>query len=399
MLIWNFWPLPEGGAEKQCRLIARSLNARGISCTIITARVKNNLPEFELIENTPVYRFGKNIETLLRIRDEVSRLLVKPFFQETQDNLLNKINFWIGAPLIITTRRIFIKDILQKSKKWKKNNIVHVFESSWIPGFGDWLSELIGAKTLCRCASWPAWQNLPYDVPWRKTLEKRRLKPFYAVMNSEAKNNLIENGIEKTKCFLVPNGVEIPAGIADVKQNSNVLYIGNFSQGSEWKGFDILIQAWARVVHKVPNAHLVMVGSGDFTPWKRMAKLLGCDGNITWAGETRDPGSSYSQCGIFVLPSRVEGMSNALLEAQSWGLACVVSDIPGNTAVVENNKNGIVFSNEDESELTESIVMLLKNPEMRLKLGKEARREMEKRFALPIVTEKWIQVYKAILQK
>ncbi|MHA1372331.1 MAG: glycosyltransferase family 4 protein [Promethearchaeota archaeon] len=380
-------------------MISNELTRKNISCSIITARINREWPSWENIDNLKILRLGNNIDKWLhRHRWMIQYLNLINKNHLKQRRLFSDLEFWIGLPAVWKQRQCFIKTLLKEAEinKWRFD-IVHVFESSWLAGVGDWLAEITGAKTICRCASWPAWQPIPYDAPMRRILEKRRFNPNYAAMNYEMVKNLIENGIAKKKCFLVPNGVEVPKTASDVKNSDNVLYVGNFSQGDKWKGFDLLIQAWAKVIKNVPLAHLIMVGGGDSAIWKRMAKSLGCNNNITWVGETRDTASYYSKGGIFVLPSRIEGMSNALLEAQSWGLACVVSDIPGNKAVVENGKNGIQFPKEDINQLAESIVMLLKNPEMRLELGTEARRRTENHFALPAVVERWIQVYKTII--
>lgn len=397
MLIWNFWPFPEGGAEKQCRLISSALCNKNISCSIITSRISNCWPDQESIEDLKIIRIGRNIEKWMGYHRRVNQIILN--LNRNTSIYSRHITFWLGLPFILKARKDFIIDLLEKAEKNKwRFDIVHVFESSWLSGVGALLANIIGGKAISRCASWPAWQALPYDTPMRKLIARWRLKPFYTVMNRQMIKNLLENGITRSKCFLVPNGVQIPNNVAEVEKNSTVLYIGNFSQGSKWKGFDTLIKSWAKIIKEVPTACLVMIGCGDFTPWKKMAESLGCDKNIIWIGETRNTSFYYSKSGIFVLPSRVEGMSNALLEAQSWGIPCVVSNIPGNTSVVRHEKNGFVVPKDGIYELAESIIMLLKDTKLRKRLGNEARMQMEKRFALPLITEKWIQVYKTILQ-
>jgi glycosyltransferase involved in cell wall biosynthesis len=179
--------------------------------------------------------------------------------------------------------------------------------------------------------------------------------------------------------------------------NCEVLYVGNLSQGAHWKAFDILIQAWAVVSRQIPDAHLTLVGGGDPTPWEALAARLGCRGSLSFAGRTEHPEDFYRRAAAFVLPSRVEGMSNALLEAQSWGLPCVVSDIPGNTAVVSDGVNGLVVPAGDAPALAGALVRLLGDPTLRTRLGAVARRRAEEEYDEERVVSRLIGIYREVV--
>jgi glycosyltransferase involved in cell wall biosynthesis len=188
----------------------------------------------------------------------------------------------------------------------------------------------------------------------------------------------------------------MPPKAAEPERHHRALYVGNFSQGSHWKAFDVLIKAWRRVVAAKPSASLVMVGGGDSTPWKRLARTLGCDGSIVWCGPTADPGPHYVNAAIFVLPSRIEGMSNALLEAQSHGLPCVVSGIPGNTAVVAHGVNGWVVPVGDDQALAAAILALLNDSACRMRLGNAARTRAGRHFSLDAVVGRLAGIYRLL---
>jgi glycosyltransferase involved in cell wall biosynthesis len=189
--------------------------------------------------------------------------------------------------------------------------------------------------------------------------------------------------------------------LPDIKKKKRkageVLYVGNFSQGNKHKAFEILINAWNYVNNKEPLAHLVLVGGGQSDTWERMAKRLGCRGSMSFVGTVDDPDLYYCHAAVFVLPSRYEGMSNALLEAQSWGIPCVASDIPANRAVVEHGVSGFLFQVDDYKAMAEYVIKLLSNEDLSVRIGQNARINVEEKFDINSIACVLLEHYKFIL--
>jgi glycosyltransferase involved in cell wall biosynthesis len=211
------------------------------------------------------------------------------------------------------------------------------------------------------------------------------------------RDNLFANGVTIDRITLIPNGVELPLKTAPVDRNSTFLYIGNFSQSAAHKGFDILIKAWAEVVRHRPNARLIMLGGGDTSPWKKMAQDLNCRDAVEFKGYQVDIQPFLESACCLVLPSRKEGISNALLEAQSWGIPAIVSDIPGNTEIISHGENGMVIPVGDFSMLADSILLLLDSPKLRCKMGKAARQLIESGFSMEGVSQRTVNLYEKLL--
>ncbi|MDE0840495.1 MAG: glycosyltransferase, partial [Kiritimatiellae bacterium] len=165
------------------------------------------------------------------------------------------------------------------------------------------------------------------------------------------------------------------------------------------KGFDVLFEAWVQVIDQRPDAKLTVVGVGDAAPWQAyLAGHAKASESVTFMGRLDDPYEAYLGAGVFVLPSRVEGMSNALLEAQSSGLACVVSDIPGNRAVVSHDVNGLTVPVGDAGALAEGMLRLLGDTDLRARLGHAAREHMEQRFGLARVVDQLTDLYRSLVE-
>jgi glycosyltransferase involved in cell wall biosynthesis len=236
-----------------------------------------------------------------------------------------------------------------------------------------------------------------HAVPLAGIIEVWRKKPWFIALTPAMKDNLIASGVKGDKIAVIPNGVELPPRTVAVDQESIFLYIGNFSQSAAHKGFDVLIRGWAEVVRLRPDVRMIMVGGGDVTPWAEMTEKLGCKDTIEFAGYQADVRPYLKSACCLLLPSRKEGISNALLEAQSWGIPSIVSDIPGNTEIIVHKVNGIVVPVGDSSRLAEAIVLLHDSPALRLLMGQASRERMESGFSMDYVMKCTVNFYARLL--
>ena len=85
------------------------------------------------------------------------------------------------------------------------------------------------------------------------------------------------------------------------------------------KGIDVLLQAWRLVQQQDPLARLIIVGGGPLAQqFLSMTEALGIGGSVEFTGVQNDVAGQLRRGGLAVLPSRWEGMPNALLEAMGW---------------------------------------------------------------------------------
>jgi len=164
------------------------------------------------------------------------------------------------------------------------------------------------------------------------------------------------------------------------------------------KGLDILIPAFARNSELTLSSRLLIVGTGPYEQRaKEMVSDLGIGDKVRFLGHSSEVARYYQTSDIFVLPSYAEGMPNSLLEAMACGLPVIASRIGGVVDVVEDGKSGILFEPGNVSELASAIVRLLRDDELRQRLGTEARKRIVENFSIEKVAEEYIELYEEII--
>ncbi len=121
------------------------------------------------------------------------------------------------------------------------------------------------------------------------------------------------------------------------------------------------------------------------------------EGLVEWWGHQTDMVSVWARAHIAVLPSYREGLPKALLEAAACGRAAVTTDVPGCRELVEHDANGLLVPVRDAVALADALERLARSPELRRRLGSEARHRVETEFADHIVHDRIIGLYRALL--
>jgi len=406
MLIYNFYPNTVGGAEKQCRLQAHELVCKGHSCIVLTARTSWAQKKIEVDGGVYIVRINTMqclIHWILTIRDKVgfkkrdTSNSASRASTDSEDKQSKASGVLEGIVSKLCSLSFMAGSFLYLWKNKRTIDVIHTHIASWNAGFSRWAGHILNIPAICKASNLPAFDNFSNGVLFARIWKKwRKLIPYIA-LTDEIAECLLKEGVERQNIHIIPNGVKVPGRIAPVRTNSRVLYVGNLSQGNAHKGFDTLIHAWAKVHESIPKAMLMIAGQGDPTRWTSMATELHCASSIQFTGYVSELSRYYLDAAVFVLPSRFEGISNALLEAQSFGVPAIVSNIPGNRAVMGQEQAGLIVPVGDSEALSLGIIQLLENPATRERMSIEARKNIHTNFEIGGIVDKHIKLYEKLL--
>ena len=398
MLVYGYPPDATGGAERQCRLQALELVRRGTRCLVLTTRRRWTTPRREWDEGCEVVRVPTVEACRERFRQAGSERRAPPANGPAAEGARPPSRFaavaanavrWLNAAVFMAAAGA------QLVRRRNEIDVIHTHVADWNAGFAGWLGHRLGIPVVAKAAFLPAFApiaGVPLAGLWTKW---RRRIHYFALMDAMAVD-LEGQGVPRERIRVVPNGVALPPEAAQPDLHSMVLYVGNLTQGAAHKAFDVLLEAWAQVTTVRPGVRLCIAGAGDPAPWRTMAHKLGCLECIRFVGHVDDLSDLYREAALLVLPSRGEGMSNALLEAMAWGLPAVVSDIPGNRQLVDDGIQGRVVPVGAVGALAQAILDLLADAGMRRHMGAAARTRVRQSCTLEAVVDQLCAAYAGI---
>jgi len=276
------------------------------------------------------------------------------------------------------------------------------------------IAKLSGAKVLVSSRRDMGFLRSRFD-----RIGYRLLRNFFdqiQTVSEGVKRYTIENdGVDSTRVLTVYNGIEDhvdlrPAELESLRQvlrpEPDTPVITCVANLRRVKGIDVLIRAAALVRETVPNARFVVAGSFGVRENLKysqdmvaLSKQLGLEHAICFLDQVDTVSELLHLSDIFVLPSRTEGLSNALLEAMRSGLPCVATAVGGNPEVVGDGVTGFIVPSQDPEAIAGSVIELLNNPAMRCAMGSAGRERVRRHFSSRAMAEKVRSAYDGLLQR
>ena len=165
------------------------------------------------------------------------------------------------------------------------------------------------------------------------------------------------------------------------------------------KGHCYLFQAISKVLKKISNVKLLVVGEGEEEKkLKNLVESLDLTGAIIFAGLRDDIERILSISELFVFPSLWEGLPNALLEAMAAGKPVIATTVGGVPELVVHGKTGLLIPPNETDALAHAITELLHNRSRTRKMGKAARMRVEKHFTISRTVAKTENLYRELLE-
>lgn len=141
----------------------------------------------------------------------------------------------------------------------------------------------------------------------------------------------------------------------------------------EVKGPDVFIRAAQTVIQAWPDTHFEIAGGGNSAPYEELIDLLGLRKSVRLLGPVVDVPAFLATLDVAVLPSRAEGLSNALLEYLAAGRPIVATRVGANSELIEDEENGRLVESGNVKELAHAIISFLSDESAALGMARNAR--------------------------
>lgn len=179
-----------------------------------------------------------------------------------------------------------------------------------------------------------------------------------------------------------------------------LLYIGVLE---ERRNIHFLLRVFRQVLDRMPECKLVLIGRGK-QPYVdsclALMKELGIEDRVIRRErlEQKYMKAVYETCDAFLLPTRYEIFGMVLLEAMYFGLP-VFTTYNGGSSTLMTRENGIVIPELDQDVWTERICGVLEDPEVRDRIGKNAKQTIARGYTWDALVEQFLEVYQSRLDK
>jgi glycosyltransferase involved in cell wall biosynthesis len=205
----------------------------------------------------------------------------------------------------------------------------------------------------------------------------------FAVSEQVRRHCIEVDRINPVRVETIYNGLDLGDSVKAAKTSGEFLItsVGNVRRV---KGHDVFIKAAAAVVRRFPQVSFSIAGEvlepEYFAELQGLVRDLKLSERFHFVGGITNIPEHLSSADIFVLPSRSEGFSNAIIEAMAASLPVVATDVGGNAEAVKNGVSGFIVPPEDSAALAEAICLLLDDPSKASQMGAAGKMLVAEKF-------------------
>jgi glycosyltransferase involved in cell wall biosynthesis len=391
----------ETGGVKPFRvlhIITRMIVGGAQENTLLSVEGLDRLPDFEV---TLVSGTDKGSEgTLLPRAQQTTRLILVP-------ELGRRINALSDLTALVKLYRLI---------KRGRYHIVHT-HSSKASILGCTAAKLVGTPIVLETLHGNVFHAFQYpliNLLWKTIYRFNSLvTDHYVSVANAVSREAIEAGIGKAAKFTtIYSGMELDWFLhAQVDARAvrkefglpdDALVIGKIARLFPLKGHDQLLEIAQRVVARQPNVRFFLIGDGILKDSLReRLRRLGLEDYFVFAGlipRERIP-EMLAAMDVVVHTSLREGLARVLTQALAMGKPCVSLNISGAAEVVIHNETGFIVEPGDNDGLTEALLTLLADAELRARMSKAGRKHVQLVFRAETMVEELAELYRTLIQR
>lgn len=361
----NFPSAVGGGAEAQVGTLAKGLRARGHRVTILT----------------PLLLTGPQ-QRVCRVDGSAVCRLAYPRLR------------WLGG-LVLWVRLAFF--LLRRRRRY---DAWHVHIAHHLGAICALLGARLGPPVLVKVSGWWELEQgvlAPKASPVARLAYRCLLRAdHWQAISQRIAAALADKGVPAERLLAIPNAVDtrrfdhiVPTGSPYLR----FLFLGRLVPE---KDLETLLDAFAKLLDRHPEARLRIVGAGPLSATLRQrASGMGLSRQVAFDGHRGDIEAVLAQADFAVLPSRIEGLSNTLLECMAAGLPIIASRVSGSEDLVRDGENGWLFAPGDCSALAACLSEAARLPVLqRLAMGAFARSSVQRYADLDAVLDRLLANYR-----
>lgn len=368
-----------GGAERQAEKLGKELRAQGIDVRILTPRLDKMSAAVECIDGVlPVRRF---------VLSDLSKRFP-----------------WLRGIGLLNAPWVSLQVFWQVWREGGNADIVHCHIGSLQTVAAAFASRVRGLPVICKAAMADERGDLGEAARLGLTgrlvakLGRTAFTKWIATTRA-VREALLRAGVDDSRILMIPNGVEV-CGEALSRPSVAVrrfLYLGRLSTNID-RDVPGMIKAFDAVADGLADVELAIVGGGDLLEETRVLALASRNSPRIKVLGPMSPNEWLAWAHCLVLPSRREGLSNALLEAMAVGLPCIANDIPPNREVLGGGEFGMLVPVADVEQLQAAMLRCATDAPYAVGLAAKAKVRVAERYSLGAVAKKYCDLYEALMR-
>src|SRR6266404_1396225 len=352
--------LDVGGTETQMVEVVRRLDPRLYQVTVVCLRAGGPLTATLEEKGIPIIEFAKH-RSMLSLRSSYQLLRLAWFLRRERVRVVHSHDLWANLMAV---------------------------PAAWI------------AQTPVVISSQRNLAHLPWYTPLRRKVMSLIYRlSTHVIANSEAVRELLVEkfGVPSRQVHVFRNAVDFdrfnhqsnrPNDIDKMSNRETKFILNVANMNTEMKGHGLLIQAARTVCSVSPRVRFLFVGDGPLrSRLESQVQELQLQDHVFFLGRRKDVPQILSRSDLFVFPSLAEGLPNAILEAGASGLPIIATPVGGIPEIIIHNVTGLLVPPGDSQALAESILWVLKNPELASDLSRACQRRVLTEFSFDKLLE------------
>lgn len=282
--------------------------------------------------------------------------------------------------------------------------VTHGYKANVIGRLATWMSRLPHVSVS---RGWTA-ENRKIRLYERLDRMALRMVEHVVAVSEGQRQKLLAIGIDHAKVRVIRNAVKLKSECHSEKCGSlraalgigeDTLLVVGAGRLSPEKNFSGFIETSRHVFEQEPRAAFAIFGEGVLRgELERQVQALGLASRIFLPGFSRDFAALISQADVFYQSSFTEGLPNVVLEAFAARVPVVATDVGGTSEVVQDGRSGFLVHPEDPRATAERILLLLRDPQRRDRMGKAGHDFVGEELNFHRQTELYLKLYEEVLE-